>query len=127
MEAQGRFLERIAEDFKNQATITKPTKVFSPISLPSLCEDSESKAKEFESDSEIDKTEVWSEEEFRAPKRVRVDENILLPRYKVASLDFESYNQSMLGRVVHSSYETSFPWSVAACQSPFMPSLYNDN
>ncbi|GFY83781.1 myb-like HTH transcriptional regulator family protein [Actinidia rufa] len=127
MEAQGRFLERIAEDFKNQATITKPTKVFSPMSLPSLCEDSESNAQEFESDSEIDKTEVRSEEEFRAPKRARVDENVLLPRYKVASLDFQSYNQSMLARIVHPSCETSFPWSVAASQSPFMPSLYNYN
>ncbi|XP_057512673.1 myb family transcription factor PHL7-like [Actinidia eriantha] len=127
MEAQGRFLERIVEDFKNRVTITKPTKVFSPMSLPSLCEDSESNAKEFESDSEIDKTEVRSDEEFRPPKRVRVDENVLLPRYKVASIDFESYNQSVLARVVHPSYDTSFPWSVAACQSPFMPSLYNYN
>lgn len=79
MEAQGRFLERIKEEHQNR----KPSNVaFSPTSLPSLCEESESNAKDiqYESDSEADKNEMVAQsdhyqEGFRAPKRRRVDDN----------------------------------------------------
>jgi SHAQKYF class myb-like DNA-binding protein len=78
MESQRRFLERIAEENHNK----KPSKLaFSPTSLPSLCEESESNAKDipFESDSEADKnkTVVQSDhyqEGFRALKRLRIEE-----------------------------------------------------
>lgn len=70
LEAQGRFLDQITEEHRNQATNTKPRKPISPISLPSLCEESESNAKELESDSEADRNEIQSEEGFRAPKRL---------------------------------------------------------
>ena len=46
LEAQGRFLDQITEEHRNQATNTKPRKPISPISLPSLCEETESNAKE---------------------------------------------------------------------------------
>jgi len=63
-EAQGRFLDQITEEHPNQATNTKPRKPISAISLPSLCEESESNAKELESDSEADRNEIQSEEGF---------------------------------------------------------------
>ncbi|KAK3019014.1 hypothetical protein RJ639_003622 [Escallonia herrerae] len=127
LEAQGRFLERIAEEYKHRANVQKPSKPFSPISLPSLCEESESDTKEFESDSEVDKNEIRSsEEEYRALKRQRVEENILTQRYKCAS---ESYNQSMLvpkgGISLIPPQENSFPWSFGFCQSPLLPASYN--
>ncbi|KAF3449535.1 hypothetical protein FNV43_RR10264 [Rhamnella rubrinervis] len=78
MEAQRRFLERIAEEHLNR----KPSKVaFSPTSLPSLCEESESNAKDiqYESDSETDKNETvvqsdHYQEGFGALKRLRIEE-----------------------------------------------------
>ncbi|THG11636.1 hypothetical protein TEA_000461 [Camellia sinensis var. sinensis] len=128
IEAQARFLQGIAEDFKNRAIISKHGKAFSPISPPSLCEESDSFGKEFESGSEIDKAEITSEEEYRAPKRLRIEENVLMSRYMVPSLNSESFNQSMLlqhgARARYSAYETHFPWSVATYKSPLMPSLY---
>ncbi|KAF3968174.1 hypothetical protein CMV_007904 [Castanea mollissima] len=64
LEAQGRFLGQITEEHRNQATNTKPRKPISTISLPSLCEESESNAKELESDSEADRNDIQSEEGF---------------------------------------------------------------
>lgn len=129
IEAQGRYLERIAEDFKNRLSITRSNKPFSPISLPSLCEESESNAKEFESDSEVDRTEVRSEEQFRAPKRLKTKEVVLLSGYNVTPLDSACLNQSLFlpqgASIEYSSDETCFPWSFTACRSPLMPSFYN--
>ncbi|KAG7960877.1 hypothetical protein I3843_10G148800 [Carya illinoinensis] len=69
IEAQGRFFDKILEDHQNRTTnviTTKPGRKLpsSLRSLPSLCEESESNAKEFESDdSEADKkSEIQSEE-----------------------------------------------------------------
>ncbi|KAG6693179.1 hypothetical protein I3842_10G154700 [Carya illinoinensis] len=69
IEAQGRFFDKILEDRQNRTTnviTTKPgQKLPSSLrSLPSLCEESGSNAKEFESDdSEADKkSEIQSEE-----------------------------------------------------------------
>ncbi|KAA8517404.1 hypothetical protein F0562_017697 [Nyssa sinensis] len=125
IEVQGRYLERIMEDYKNRANVAKP---LSPISLPSLCEESELNVKDFESDSEVDRRR-YCEEGIRAPPKKR-------PRVAEADADpldhQESYNQSihmLLPRGVLNiscpSLEISFPWSVAACQSPLMPALYN--
>ncbi|KAF5953613.1 hypothetical protein HYC85_006469 [Camellia sinensis] len=131
IEAQSRFLERIAVDFKNRVGITKPSKPFSTISLPSLCEESESNAKEFESDSEIDKIELNSEDEFQAHKRLKRNTDIFHPRYNIASLDSGSYNQNILlpkaSKAMYPSYETNIPWNVGSCQSSLMPPLYNWN
>ncbi|THG11809.1 hypothetical protein TEA_021049 [Camellia sinensis var. sinensis] len=131
IEAQSRFLERIAVDFKNRVGIMKPSKPFSTISLPSLCEESESNAKEFESDSEIDKIELHSEDEFQAHKRLKRNTDIFHPRYNIASLDSGSYNQNMLlpkaSKAMYPSYETNIPWNVGSCQSSLMPPLYNWN
>ncbi|KAL3569733.1 hypothetical protein D5086_029623 [Populus alba] len=62
IEAQERFLERIVEE--NQNGNPKHTKSFSPVSLPSLC-DSESNAKEFETDSEVRKLKYSLKKTFK--------------------------------------------------------------
>jgi len=130
IEAQGRFLERIAEEYKDRANIAKTTtnKPFSPASLPSLCEESESNAKEYESDFEVDKSDIRSEEEFRAPKRFRTEDDTFQQRFKCASLNSsESYPQTLFlpkGAKIPfpSSQENSFPWSFGFCPSPLLPS-----
>ncbi|KAH7843759.1 hypothetical protein Vadar_020423 [Vaccinium darrowii] len=89
IEAQRRYLERIAEDIKTRVVsiANSSNKAFSPKSLPSFCEDSARKPEEFESDSEIYKTELWYQEESRAPKRPRTEGNAnLLQKYMVASV-----------------------------------------
>ncbi|XP_059669809.1 myb family transcription factor PHL5-like [Cornus florida] len=133
IEAQGRYLERIAEEYKNRSKVAKPSKPFSPTSLPSLCDESESIMKEFESDSEFDRAEIRMDEEFRAQKRLRVvEDDVWQPRYKFPSpRSSESYttNQNMIldrgGKISYPSHEMSFPWSVTACQSPLIPALYD--
>lgn len=136
VEAQRRFLDRIMEELRNRTTITKAGKPSPPpplSSLPSLCEESsDSNAKEFESDSEADKSETQYDhhEGFRAPKRLRVEEDVLSPRYKInASVDFESYcSQGMfLSKetkkkiiiYIYPTHDINFSWNfTAACPSP---------
>ncbi|KAF8402642.1 hypothetical protein HHK36_010731 [Tetracentron sinense] len=60
IEAQGRYLERIAEEHRNLGTVIRPHKSSSPMSLPSLCEESELNAREYRSDSEVDITDRLS-------------------------------------------------------------------
>ena len=128
LEAQGRYLDQITEEHRNQATNTKPRKPISPISLPSLCEESESNAKELESDSEADRNEIQSEEGFRAPKRLGVDEDVLSPSSINASVNLESYSQAMFlqeeMQISYRDHGLSFPWSIAACPSPLVPSFF---
>lgn len=113
IEAQGRFLDRVVEDHKARA--------YSPVSLPSLCEESESNAKDFESDSEGDKNEVESGEGIRALKRLRVEDDSLPPMFRVSSLSPNSYNRDVLAKASYPAQDMSFPWSFAACSSPLVP------
>ena len=112
----------------NQTTNTKPRKPISPISLPSLCEESKSNAKELESESEAERNEVQSEEGFRAPKRLRVDEDVLSPSFRNASVNLESYSQAMFHKkemqISYPDHGLSLPWSIAACPSPLVPSFF---
>lgn len=131
IEAQGRFLERIAEDYKNCPNIAKRTKLLSPISLPLLCEESESSAKEFESDFETNKTEIISEEELPASKRLRIEYNNFQQLYgKCASVASDTHLQQCVltpkrSKISYQSPEISFPWNATAyCQSPLMPASY---
>ena len=127
-EAQGRFFDQITEEHQNQPTIKKPRKSFSPISLPSLSDESESNAKELESHSVADRSEIQSEEEFRAPKRLRVDENVLQPKIINASVNLESFSQAMYlpkeAQISYPAHGVNFPWSIAACSSPLVPSFF---
>lgn len=94
IEAQGRFLGRIVEE--NQNGNPKYTKSSSQVSFPSLC-DSESNAKEFETDSEGGKAEIQSEEDFQALKRLRTENHVFLPsRYQLEPLNLVPYNQNMV-------------------------------
>ncbi|KAH7553846.1 hypothetical protein JRO89_XS12G0065400 [Xanthoceras sorbifolium] len=114
IEAQGRFLDRISEEHRNKtsSTLTKPAgkPVYSPTSLPSLCEESESNAKGFESDSDADRdrNEIESGEGIRAMKRVRVEDDFFPPLFRVAS-----FGQDPM----------SFPWNIPPCPSPLVPSF----
>lgn len=126
IEAQGRFLERIVEE--NQNGNPKHTKSFSPVSLPSLC-DSESNAKEFETDSEGEKVELQSEEDFQALKRLRTEHHVLPSRYQLEPLNPDPYNQNMVlqrdAKFSHPSHDVNFPWDIlATCSSPLEPSFF---
>lgn len=130
IEAQGRFLERIAEDYKNCPNVAKCTKLLSPISLPSLCEESESSAKEFECEFES-KTEIISDEKLPAQKRLRTEYDNFQQRYgKCASVASDAHLQQCVltpkrSKISYQSPELSFPWNATAyCQSPLMPASY---
>ncbi|PIN17572.1 hypothetical protein CDL12_09753 [Handroanthus impetiginosus] len=130
IEAQGRFLDKIMEEYKNRAPSTKPTKPYSPIlSLPPLSEESDqSNGKEFESDSEeVDTSEIVSKDEFRAQKRIKIQDNVLPHVHKFPQFNPESQNIGMfsLNAMNNNEQEISFPWNVAAFQSPLMQANYN--
>uniref|UniRef100_A0A7N2M2P1 Uncharacterized protein n=1 Tax=Quercus lobata TaxID=97700 RepID=A0A7N2M2P1_QUELO len=75
-----------------------------------------------------DRNEIQSEEGFRAPKRLKVDEDVLSPSFRNASVNLESCSQAMfLQKEMQISYPDhglSFPWSIAACPSPLVPSFF---
>lgn len=106
-EAQRRFLDRIAEETGNRITIPKPaTKHFCrPKCLPSLTQETESKAKESESDSEQEKSHQ-SSEELRSLKRLRLKEDVF------------SITETELSYLAP---DISFPWNFNTCLSPLMP------
>ncbi|KAK6943131.1 MYB-CC type transcription factor, LHEQLE-containing domain, partial [Dillenia turbinata] len=119
IEAQGRFLERIAEEHRNHVNVSKPSRQFSPMSLPSLCEEYESNGKDFESDKEADKR---SEGEVLTLKRQRcVDNDVIQQRLRQAALNSEFANQSMLvnngAKIPLPAQEIGFQWNVTACES----------
>ncbi|CAK7343918.1 unnamed protein product [Dovyalis caffra] len=127
IEAQGRFLERIVEENRNRTTTINPkhSKSFSPESLPSLCDESESNAKEFETDSESEKVETQSEEDFQALKRLRTENQVLPSRYQ---LD-QPLNQNVVlqreQKFSHPSHDVNFPWNIlATCSSPLVPNFF---
>ncbi|KAJ0028052.1 hypothetical protein Pint_34856 [Pistacia integerrima] len=111
MEAQVRFLDRIADEHRNRPA--KPNYSPTSISLPSLCEDySDSNAKDFDSDSEADINEIESADAIRAMKRARVDVNDdhFFPQMFTLNKDMKP--------------ETSYPpWNIAACSPPLVPSF----
>ncbi|KAL8509137.1 hypothetical protein ACS0TY_016362 [Phlomoides rotata] len=138
IEAQGRFLDKVMEEFKNRSPGTKPMmmKPYSPfLSLPSLSEEEEesdqSNGKEFESDSdEVETSEITSKDEFRAPKRIKIQDNILPQIHKLPSLYPDSQNLNMfcldgINSDVYSDQEIGYPWSVGSFSSPLLPAIYN--
>ncbi|CBI22798.3 unnamed protein product, partial [Vitis vinifera] len=103
IEAQGRFFERIAEEQRNWVSIMKPTNLFSPTSLPSLCEESESNAKESDSDSDSNKTDMQYEG-FQAKKPRLMDDHIYPPRDIISYCVLKGKkNLSILMNAMHSS------------------------
>ncbi|XP_076882779.1 uncharacterized protein LOC143531345 [Bidens hawaiensis] len=125
IEAQSKFLEKLTEDQKFRTHVTKTNKI-SPISLPSLWDVSESIMKDFESDSEVDTNEMRYRQDQRLPKRARVDEHDLASTqiFKHPSLN----TQSILipkGGDSFPSQDNIFPWGLAFCQSPLIPTTFN--
>ncbi|KAI3829470.1 hypothetical protein L1987_03595 [Smallanthus sonchifolius] len=125
IEAQSRFLDKLTEDHKFRTHVTKINKM-SPTSLPSLCDVSESIVKDFESDSEVDTNEMRYRQDQRFPKRARINEDDLVSTqiFKHPSLN----TQSILlpkGGDSFPSQDNIFPWGLAFCQSPLIPTSYN--
>nr|GMC90106.1 myb family transcription factor PHL7-like [Ipomoea batatas] len=131
MEAQGRFLERIMEEHRMKATCSsssKPScKSYSPMSLPSLCEESESNVKDIESDSEVvDKNEIRSNELFPQRKRIRFDEEVMSQTYSFASPSGSSLINNL--QLPFSGMEmNNIPWSLMSYQSPMLPAAMFDS
>lgn len=128
IEAQGRFLTKIGEEYKNRPNINaKPSKSFSPISLPSLCEESESDNKEpAESDSDVETYDIKSSETFQNSKRLRVDQKDASPqRHKKFTSESCAQQRMLVSKGSRSQCESpdfGFPWNaVVYCQSPLMP------
>ncbi|KAL0316404.1 UNVERIFIED_CONTAM: Myb family transcription factor PHL7 [Sesamum radiatum] len=126
IEAQGRFLDKIMEEYTNRAPSTKPVKPYSPIlSLPSLSEESDqSNGKEFESDSEdVDTNEMISRDEFQAQKRIKIQDNFLPQTHKHPSFNPDTPNLSMfsldaMNNNLYAEQEMGFPWSMAFLTLP---------
>ncbi|CAN0927924.1 Myb family transcription factor PHL7 [Linum grandiflorum] len=132
IEAQGRFLERMVEEHRNRAAAFSKTKLFPTMSLPSLCDDSESNNdKEDESDSEGERVEVQSGEVYRALKRLRTDNNnnnndvvLLPPRYKIVGPNVMYVQKD--GKYSYPTQGINFAWNnmASSCSSPLVPSYF---
>ncbi|XP_039007820.1 myb family transcription factor PHL7-like [Hibiscus syriacus] len=115
IEAQTRYFKRISGgDHRNRVPPTKATKSSSPVSLPSLCEESESNIKDSEADSEA---------------RIAKDNSASsLSIYTFASTfhpDAYEYNDpNMQERLSYTANDIIvFPWNISVCSSPLVPSF----
>ncbi|CAN4115902.1 unnamed protein product [Withania somnifera] len=112
LEAQGRFLDRIMEEHKARSsgsTASNKSYSYSPLSLPSLCEESESNVKELEVeyDSEVDRSGC------QARKRTRFEDDDTLLNHRHNSTNFTYLPQEL-------------QWStLATYQSPYLHALYD--
>ncbi|XP_073148957.1 protein PHR1-LIKE 1-like isoform X2 [Henckelia pumila] len=130
-EAQGRFLDRIMEEFKNRSPTTKPIKPYSPMSsLPSLSEEShQSSPKELESNSEeVDTVEISSTDEFRARKRMKIQDRVMPKMHNTSAFNPELQNLNIFTLhgfedIVFTDQEIGYP-CVGAAQSPLPQAFY---
>lgn len=127
IEAQSRFLEKLTEDHKFRTHMTKINKI-TPTSLPSLCDVSESIMKDFESDSEVDTNEMrCGQDHQRLAKRARIDDQDDLASahmFKLPSLNTQTILIPKVGDSF-TSQDNMYPWGLAFCQSPLIPTSYN--
>ncbi|XP_077213892.1 myb family transcription factor PHL7-like [Tasmannia lanceolata] len=142
IEAQGSYLEKIAEEHRNFGNGSKPRRLPSPISLPSLCEESESNIREYGSGSEIDIIERLNSyslgnlspqmslgdssvvglhnaretditsEELRAHKRLRVGEKTFQPMLEEVPSHGLEFNQQKLLETTKGQFSSSNHGSV---------------
>ncbi|OMO97551.1 hypothetical protein COLO4_14528 [Corchorus olitorius] len=135
IEAQERFFERIAGENRTRPS-KSATKLLSPISLPSLCEESESNAKDFETDSEADKNEIESAEKIihqqQALKMAQVEDDLasIYPFEALSTYNgYDHHHQNMfINREERLLYpnandQISFPWNIPVCSSSPVPSF----
>ncbi|KAL3826116.1 hypothetical protein ACJIZ3_022145 [Penstemon smallii] len=133
IEAQGRFLDKIMDEYKNRTANTTLNKTYSPIlSLPALSEESEqSNIKEFESDSEeVNTSEIRSKGDFWARKRIKIHDNFLPQTHEVPSFNAELQNLGLysldgMNNNVFVEQQIGFPWSVGPFESPLLPAIYH--
>ena len=129
IEAQVRFLERIAGQHRNRATPHKLANHSLPYHCLHCVRSLESNAKDFETDSEADKNEIESgERRTQALKKPGVEEdNLASSIYTFASFNPGAYDQNiLLNREETLSYtanDISFPWNIPVCSSPLVPSF----
>ncbi|CAN0879710.1 Myb family transcription factor PHL7 [Linum grandiflorum] len=113
IEAQGRFLERIVEEHKNSNRSSSSKQMMKPLlptmSLPSL----ESESEDSEGGDRLNEVQSSSSaQDFRPLKRLRSENDLLPPRYKVASAHFGWNNNNNNNNMV-------------SCPSPsLVPSFY---
>ncbi|MCE0480505.1 hypothetical protein HAX54_037434 [Datura stramonium] len=115
LEAQGRFLDRIMEEQKTRASGSRPScksYSYSPLSLPSLCEESESNVKELEVEyeSEVDRSGCQLPR-----KRTRFEEDDALLNHR--------YNNST--NLTYSPQELQWSSTLATYQSTHLHALYD--
>uniref|UniRef100_M1C477 MYB transcription factor n=2 Tax=Solanum tuberosum TaxID=4113 RepID=M1C477_SOLTU len=107
LEAQGRFLERIMEEQKVCASGSRPScksYSYSPLSLPSLCEESESNVKELEVeyDSEFDISDCQLPR-----KRIRFEEDDGLLNHRYNSTNNVTYSPQELEWTTLANHQSS--------------------
>lgn len=134
IEAQGRFLGRIAAEYQNRTTSRRTRKSLSLQSTPSLCEESESNAKETERDLEAERIEMESadhREIILARKRPRVVEdnnNVFTPPPTSEVTNSDPYNQNLFLAEEEISKQSAsdviFPWNIITCPSPLIASYF---
>ncbi|OWM81737.1 myb family transcription factor PHL7-like [Punica granatum] len=132
MEAQGRYLERIAGEQQHCKIPTRkpPCKPLSSTSLPSLSDESDSITKDSESDSEANKIGTECTEEgqlLRAPKRARIDGSGLpydANSFCDPSLLFSKEASSTASYGYNNELSSYIPWNqLGVCPSPLVPSF----
>ncbi|XP_039067998.1 myb family transcription factor PHL7-like [Hibiscus syriacus] len=115
IEAQTRYFKRISGgDHRNRVTPTKATKLSPPISLPSLCEESESNIK----DSEVDSEAGIVEDNSASSSSVYAFASTFHPDA------YECNDPNMQERLSYTANDIIvFPWNNPACSSPLVPSF----
>ncbi|WCJ28036.1 Myb family transcription factor PHL7 [Euphorbia peplus] len=104
IEAQGRFLDRIVDEHRNRPSVIKQ---FSTSSLPSLCDESESIVKEFESDSEAnDQNFEIQSQDFQA-----------LKRFRMTSQNNNNNNMLLVHNNNNNAPKIDFSWNTFSCSS----------
>eukprot|EP00257_Ricinus_communis_P020860 XP_015580205.1 myb family transcription factor PHL5 [Ricinus communis] len=108
----------------NRVALQKHSKQFSPTSLPALSEESESNsnAKELDSNSEGDRIEMQYEDDFQALKRLRTENDVLPSRYKIEEINPGPYNNQNMGLQDEAKFK--FSWTAMSCSSPLVPSFF---
>ncbi|KAL4284473.1 hypothetical protein GQ457_16G023660 [Hibiscus cannabinus] len=103
IEAQARYFKRISGggDHSNRFSPTKATKSSSPVSLPSLCDESESYIKDPEADSEAGVVEDNS----------------------TSSSSIYTFASSFHPDAYEYNDISAFPWNIPVCSSPLVPNF----
>ncbi|EEF34263.1 hypothetical protein RCOM_0643050 [Ricinus communis] len=84
--------------------------------------ESNSNAKELDSNSEGDRIEMQYEDDFQALKRLRTENDVLPSRYKIEEINPGPYNNQNMGLQDEAKFK--FSWTAMSCSSPLVPSFF---